>query len=76
MTRILILGANGQLARNTTRVLLDTTDAALTLYLRRAGRINNPDPGRVGIVEGDVNDGETLRAAMQGQDVVYARPPD
>jgi hypothetical protein len=31
MTRVLILGANGQLARNTTRVPLD--DPALTLTL-------------------------------------------
>ena len=32
----------------------------------------NPDPSRVTIVEGDVLDVETLKAAMQGQDVVYA----
>lgn len=70
--RILILGANGQLARNTTRVLLRDTDARLTLYLRRAGRLQNPDPARVAIVEGDVLDAKALRAAMPGHDVVYA----
>jgi len=32
MINVLILGANGQLARNTTRVFLQTTDARLTLY--------------------------------------------
>ena len=72
MTKILILGANGQLARNTTKMLFDRTDAALTLYLRRAHRLANPDPQRVTIVEGDVLDAETLKATMQGQDVVYA----
>jgi len=72
MVRVLILGANGQLARNTTRVLLDRTDAALTLYLRRASRLKNPAPARVSIVEGDVLDVKALREAMQGQDVVYA----
>ncbi len=72
MTRVLILGANGQLARNTTRVFLEKTDVTLTLYLRRASRLRNPDPGRVKIVEGDVLDSGPLRAAMQGQDVVYA----
>jgi uncharacterized protein YbjT (DUF2867 family) len=72
MTKILVLGANGQLARNATRMLLDRTDAALTLYLRRARRLANPDPQRVMIVEGDVLDAETLKTAMQGQDVVYA----
>jgi len=69
---LLILGANGQLARNTTRVFLRDTDAKLTLYLRRASRLSNPDPDRVTIVEGDVLDLPTLEAAMKGQDVVYA----
>lgn len=75
MTSILVLGANGQVARNTTRVLLrDTsaTDAQLTLYLRRAKRLTNPDPKRVTIVEGDVLDAATLATSMRGQDVVYA----
>lgn len=72
MTRILILGANGQLARNTTRVLLRDSDAQLTLYLRRAHRLANPDPDRVQIVEGDVLDLKALTSAMRGQDIVYA----
>ncbi|NNB92560.1 NAD(P)H-binding protein [Corallococcus exiguus] len=72
MPHVLILGANGQLARNTTRVFLRDTDAKLTLYLRRASRLRNPDPGRVRIVEGDVLDRAVLEAAMKGQDVVYA----
>jgi uncharacterized protein YbjT (DUF2867 family) len=72
VTRVLILGANGNLARNSTRVLLETTDAALTLYLRRASRLKNPDPVRAHIVDGDVLDARVLRAAMKGQHVVYA----
>jgi uncharacterized protein YbjT (DUF2867 family) len=72
MTRVLILGANGQLARNTTRALLDDAAPTLTLYLRRASRLNNPAPNRVTIIEGDVLDAATLRRAMQDQDVVYA----
>jgi uncharacterized protein YbjT (DUF2867 family) len=72
MTSVIILGANGRLARNTTRLLLRDTDATLTLYLRRAGRLENPDPRRVSIVEGDVLDGAMLAAAMKGHDVVYA----
>jgi uncharacterized protein YbjT (DUF2867 family) len=69
---VLILGANGQLARNTTRWFLQKSDARLTLYLRRASRLRNPAPERVRIVEGDVLDRPTLEAAMKGQDVVYA----
>lgn len=72
MTKVLILGANGQLARNTTRFFLERSDAELTLYLRRASRLSNPAPGRVDIIEGDVLDPEALKRAMQGQDVVYA----
>ena len=55
-----------------TRVVLEQTDAVLTLYLRRAARLGSPEPARVRIIEGDVLDPAVLRAAMQGQDVVYA----
>ena len=72
MARVLILGANGQLARKTTKVLLEQTDADLTLYLRRSGRLANPDPDRTRVVEGDVLDAAALRAVMSGQDIVYA----
>ena len=69
--KVLVLGANGQVARHTTPVLLKA-GAELTLFLRRASRLANPDPARVRIVEGDVLDAPTLRNAVQGQDVVYA----
>jgi uncharacterized protein YbjT (DUF2867 family) len=72
MTRVLILGANGQLARNATRMLLDDPAVTLTLYLRQAGRLKNPTSDRVTIIEGDVLDGPVLRHAMTDQDVVYA----
>lgn len=72
MTKVLILGANGQLARNTTRVFLRDTDVRLTLYLRRARRLANPDPERVTVIEGNVLDRARLEEAMEGQDVVYA----
>lgn len=72
MPKILILGANGQLARNTIPFFLQQPEVQLTLYLRRANRLKNPDPSRVSIIEGDVLDLETLTQAMQGQDAVYA----
>jgi uncharacterized protein YbjT (DUF2867 family) len=72
MPKILILGANGQLARNTIPFFLKHPDVQLTLYLRRANRLKNPDPARVTIVDGDVLDEENLKRAMQGQDVAYA----
>ena len=69
--KVLVLGANGQVARHTTPVLLKA-GAELTLFLRRASRLANPDPTRVRIVEGDVLDTAALKSAMLGQDVVYA----
>ena len=69
---VLVLGANGQLARHATGVFLRTTDARLTLYLRQTHRLRTPAPSRATIVEGDVLDRRTLEAAMSGQDVIYA----
>jgi len=70
---ILILGANGQIARVATRLFLDETDAVLTLYLRRPKRLEDlRGEQRIRIVEGDVLDEATLEDAMAGQDVVYA----
>lgn len=73
MTNVLILGAHGQIARVATDLFLSDTDAELTLYLRDAKRLRAlRDHDRVGLVEGDVLDQDTLMATMVGQDVVYA----
>lgn len=73
MTNILILGANGQIARVATTLFLARPDVRLTLYLRRARRLNVSAPAdRVRVVEGDVLNPKSLEAAMAGQDVVYA----
>ena len=73
MTKILILGAHGQIARVATRLLLKRTDAELTLYLRNARRLSAlMGNDRVRLVEGDVLDKAALDAAMAGQEVVYA----
>ena len=73
MTNILILGANGQIARVAIDLFLKHTIARLTLYLRNARRLKlSGQADRVRVVEGDVLDTKTLEAAMAGQDVVYA----
>jgi uncharacterized protein YbjT (DUF2867 family) len=73
MSKILILGAHGQIARAATDLLLERTDAELTLYLRNARRLDRrAKSGRVRIVEGDVLDAARLEDAMRGQDLVYA----
>ncbi|WP_225446298.1 NAD(P)H-binding protein [Paenibacillus rhizovicinus] len=72
MNKVLILGANGSIARHAIERFLNDTDVELTLYLRNAGRLEKMDGSRVRVVEGDVLDKETLKHAMEGQDVVYA----
>ena len=72
MSRVIVLGANGTVARHATTLLLRDTSTQLTLYLRRAQRLTNPDPSRVRVVEGDVLDVPKLTEAIRGHDVVYA----
>lgn len=72
MTNVLILGANGQIARFATAFLLKRTDVRLTLYLRNSQRLKNVDHSRARVVEGDVLDTDKLKEAMAGQEVAYA----
>jgi uncharacterized protein YbjT (DUF2867 family) len=71
-TNVLVLGAAGGIALIATDLFLRETDARLTLYLRDARRVRRLASDRVRVVEGDVLDAAALRAAMAGQDVVYA----
>lgn len=72
MKRIIILGANGQIARIVRQRLLKETDAQITLYLRNAKRISDVNEQRENIIEGDVNDYAKLREAISDHDIVYA----
>ena len=73
MTRILVIGAHGQIARVATKLFLEREDVGLTLYLRRAKRLSAlADHPRIRIVEGDALDVGQLKAVMPGHDVVYA----
>ena len=72
MKKIIILGANGQIARLVRQRLLNETDEKITLYLRNSARINDFNESRETIIEGDVNDYQRLKSAISGQDIVYA----
>lgn len=73
MTRILIIGAHGQIAQVATRRLLERGGIELTLYLRQSKRLSHlaNRPG-VRLVEGDAADLEKLMGVMPGHDAVYA----
>lgn len=72
MKKILILGANGRIARIVEHRLLTETDAYLTLVLRNAKRLTLTDLARVNIIEGDVHDSKLLDRVMVDQDIIYA----
>jgi nucleoside-diphosphate-sugar epimerase len=72
LSNVLILGANGGIARLAIDLFLKETDVRLTLYLRHSYRLRNMESNRVRVIEGDVLDIEKLKEAMIGQDVVYA----
>ncbi|GAK40858.1 SDR family oxidoreductase [Paenibacillus urinalis] len=76
MKKILILGANGQVARQAIDLFLTETDAQLTLYLRNSSRLQISDANRQRVIEGDVNDMSRLKEAMAEQDVVFANLGD
>jgi len=78
MKKILILGANGQIARIVAqRVLDEQPDVALTLFLRNSQRLNAfATNSRVTLVEGDLADYAAIDSAMQGQDLVYVAMVD
>ncbi|GMA47584.1 SDR family oxidoreductase [Tetragenococcus muriaticus] len=71
---VLILGANGQIARQVEDMLLDEqADIHLTLFLRRSSRLQQlSSDERVTVIDGDVLNMASLKEAMHGQDIVYA----
>ena len=73
MTNVLILGANGQIARLVEeRLLKEQPDVELTLFLRNSDRLTKlADNDHVRIVEGDAENEKDVADAMHGQDIVY-----
>lgn len=73
--QILIIGANGSVAKIATQGLLQSTKANVKLYLRNANRlaqVQKEYPSRVQLIEGDALDKNALKNAMSGVNVVYA----
>ncbi len=71
MTRVLILGAGGQIARWVIAGLAGDVNVAMTLFLRNPRRLAET-PANARVVKGDVLDARTLAEAMTGHDIVYA----
>ncbi|MGI4762479.1 MAG: NAD(P)H-binding protein [Janthinobacterium lividum] len=71
MKKVLVLGASGTIARQVTDLLAKETDVELTLFARSASRLRST-PANARVVEGDVLKYNQLKAAVAGQDIVYA----
>ncbi|NEB09505.1 SDR family oxidoreductase [Streptomyces coelicoflavus] len=69
-TKVLILGAGGQIARWAVE-MLEKEDVELTLLARSRDRLAYVPTG-AHVVQGNVLDTEVLDKAVRGQDVVYA----
>lgn len=72
MTKTLILGASGQIARHVVDMLAERGDAEMTLFLRNVQKLGRDVPANARIIEDDVHNTTKLQEAMNGQDVVYA----
>ncbi|MDI2035908.1 SDR family oxidoreductase [Paenarthrobacter nitroguajacolicus] len=70
MTKVLVLGASGQIASWAIK-MLDEQGATLTLFARKKSRLGVVPPGAT-VIEGDTTDRSVLAKAVRGQDVVYA----
>ena len=73
--QILIIGANGSVAKVATQGFLSGTNANLKLFLRDSNRlaeVAKQNPSRITLIEGDALDKNALKKAMQGVSVVYA----
>ncbi|GLB46443.1 NAD-dependent dehydratase [Philodulcilactobacillus myokoensis] len=71
MTKVLILGAAGQIAGMVTDQLLNHSDVQLNLLARNGKqRINVSDNARETVFDGDFNDFNSLKQAMSGVDYV------
>lgn len=73
MKRVLILGANGKIARIVEQNLLNNSEYQLTLVLRNANRLSKfENAENITLIDGDIDDRNLLDEVMSNQDIVYA----
>lgn len=72
MKNVLILGANGSLAKVVIPELIKNASLRLTLFSRQIDQLQKWQDHNVIITKGNVLNLPELDAAMTGQDIVYA----
>ena len=70
MKHVLLLGATGTAGSAITKKLLSDTECHVTMFARHAEDMFSDSP-RTTVVNGDAEQIENLKEAMQGQEVVY-----
>jgi len=71
MTKVLVLGASGQIARHVVAMLSGDDSIQLTLFARHPKKLTKA-PANANVVQGDVLDDAKLNDAINKQDIVYA----
>lgn len=71
MTQVLVLGANGQIAKLAEERFFADSDVSVRLFLRNASRLGDLGD-KAEVIEGDVTDEAALAKAVHGSDIVYA----
>lgn len=72
MTNVILIGANGSTSKEIIPRLLEQDDVKLTLFLRRASRVQHMQSDRVNVVEGDAAELADLIRAIRGQEIVIS----
>jgi uncharacterized protein YbjT (DUF2867 family) len=71
MTKVIIIGASGSLARYVIDALKQLKKVQLTLFVRNKNRLDNKTGESCTIIEGDAMDYKNVAAAVAGHDIVY-----
>ena len=72
MKNAILIGANGSTSKEIIPRLLEQEDVKLTLFLRRASRMQDLQSDRVHVVDGDAANLADLTRAIRGQDIVIS----
>lgn len=72
MKKILILGANGQIAKWVVSMLADNTEIEQTLLIRDPNKLDFELPSNAHLVVGNVLNRKGLSEVVKGHDIVYA----
>lgn len=72
MANVLILGANGKIAKIAEKQLMMNPDYSVTLFLRDAKRLAVTESDQVKIIEGDAANIDDVKNALKDITIVYA----